>query len=172
MPPLLCEERQAGEAGVGQNGECESATAAEDIAQAAKESAAERPADEEGGLNDGTVRADRGIGFRNEHELRHERCGDERVEVHVQAVEHPAEPCGESGTALLWRKIPQAGDFRCGGGQAHAGGSVSQRGGKGKAFAESWRALMIYKSKVGWVRVWIWVGVRADSWSFSLAACQ
>ena len=102
LPPGLREARETGESGVGENGEAQRAAAPELVADASEESAAERPADEERRLNPrallfhkrivGAVRAD---------ELHHERRRDERVEMHVQPVEHPAEPRGEAGLFLL-----------------------------------------------------------------------
>ena len=102
MPPGLREERQPGKERIGQHREGESATAPQPITDAAEEAAAQRPTDEEGALDEGGVQADLRIIFvRNAQQLRDERDRHERVEVHVQTVEHPAEPRGDAGFPLL-----------------------------------------------------------------------
>src|SRR6185436_15443585 len=117
MPPGLREEGEAGEKRVGENGKAESAAAAEAIPDAAEETAAERPADEEGGLNDRGMAADAGIGgIGHAEELGDKWERDECVEVHVQAVEEPTEPRGDAGFPLL------GGDF------AEVGGVAEGRG--------------------------------------------
>lgn len=44
-------------------------------------------------------------------ELHHERAGDERVEVELEAVEARPEPSGEAGLFLLGREFAEAGGF-------------------------------------------------------------
>ena len=142
MPPGLREERQPREAGVGEDGERQCPAAAQHIANAAKERPANRPADQECGLDDGAMRADGGVTLWHQHELRHKRRRDERVEMHVEAVKHPAQPCGESGTALLRRQVAQSGNVRSGG-LAHAGASLSQPGLNGKHGSLALRQLVV-----------------------------
>lgn len=112
LPPCLREHGQAGEGGVSQHGERERARASEAIADQPKKSAAQRPAEQERALDDGPVTANALIcGGQSAEELRDEGRGDERVEMHVQPVEGPAQPRGDAGFPLL------AGDalgHRCG----------------------------------------------------------
>src|SRR6266581_5865590 len=98
MPPLCREEGEAGEAGVGENGESKCAGAAEAIADAAEKSAAQCPADQKCGLNPGAFDFDGGVGGADVAEQVSDKGGgDDGVEVHVQPVEKPAEPGGQAG---------------------------------------------------------------------------
>ena len=142
MPPGLRKERQPREAGIGQDRERQRPAAAQHVANAAKERSADGPADQERGLDDGTMHADGGIVLRHHHKLRHKGRRDQRVEMHVETVEHPAQPCGESGTALLRRQIAKTGDVRSGW-LAHAGASLSQPGRNGKHGSLALRQLVV-----------------------------
>ena len=79
----------------------------EQRAQPAGSGAAERPADQEGGLNPRTVQADRRIFAVDNQKLRDERRGDEHIEVHVEPVEQPTQPGGNARLPLLRRKLAQ-----------------------------------------------------------------
>ena len=54
----------------------------------------------------GRVEAADGAGL--EEQLRDEWRGDQRVEMHVQPVEHPAQPGGDAGLPLARREVAQA----------------------------------------------------------------
>ena len=58
-----------------------------------------------------------------------ERRGDEAVEVHVEAVEQPAEPRGDAGFPLLRREVAKALHRFLRGGR-RAGGRLAGRGGR------------------------------------------
>src|SRR5262249_22562699 len=80
-----------------------------------KEASAERPADEEGGLDPGAIPRDERIGrLGHVEKLGDEGRGHEHVEVHVEPVEKPAKPGGNSRLPLRSRKVTQAGDSRLG----------------------------------------------------------
>jgi hypothetical protein len=104
--------RRVGEAGedrVGEDGEAEGAAAAEPIAQAPEEAATQGPPGEERRLDPRALLAHGGVGGAGGGEqLHHEGRGDERVEVHVQAVEQPAQPGRDAGLSLRGGQVAQA----------------------------------------------------------------
>ena len=108
LPPGLREERQAGEQRIGQDRQDQRPAAAQQIAHPAEETAAQRPAHEKRGLNPRAFLANQRVGRAGDAQQVHdERRGHKRVEVHVQAVEQPAEPRGDAGFPLLRRDVTQ-----------------------------------------------------------------
>ena len=112
LPPRLREEGQAGEERVGEDRQAERAAAADPVADAAEEAAAERPADQERRLDPRAVPADDLVPrVGHADQLGDERGRDQDVEVHVQAVEQPAEPGGDPRLPLVRREVAQAPDL-------------------------------------------------------------
>ena len=108
VPPRLREEGQPGEGGVGQDGEAQRARPAQPVADAPEEPAAQRPAEHEPALDDRAVMAHARVGGAGGPEqLRDERRGHQRVKVHVQPVERPAQPRGDARAPLLARDLAQ-----------------------------------------------------------------
>ena len=129
VPPGLRDEGEAGEEGVGKDSEYQGRGASKTIAQPAEKPAPQRPAHEERRLNDRSVIAHRRIALvLYAEQLGHERGGHQRVEVHVQAVEKPAEPRGDTRLPLLRRKVAQPHDLS---GISRAGGGCRQVPGRG-----------------------------------------
>src|SRR5439155_14503254 len=91
MPPAMRKTREPGEESVRQDRERQRAATSEKIAEAAEETAAQRPAEEKPALDDARVPAHAGIaGALDGQELRDERRIHQRVKVHVEAVEGPS----------------------------------------------------------------------------------
>ncbi len=106
LPPCLGKCGQPREQGVGQDGQHQGACPANAVAEDPKEGAPQGPADQERRLNPGAVIS----GIRRVHlagckQLRDKRQGDQDIEVHVQAVEEPAEPGRQPRLPLLRREI-------------------------------------------------------------------
>src|SRR5262249_38643939 len=87
-----------------------------------EEAAAKRPADQERRLDPRTVVADLLVLDIDLQQLGDEWDRHEHVQVHVQAVEQPAQPGGGAGLPLLRRKVAQARRF----GAGRAGGRTSR----------------------------------------------
>ena len=100
VPPLLSQVAGPREDCVGQDRQHQRPAAPEAIAQPAKKGPAQRPADHERRLDPRAVEADVRVLRLDAQELRHKRRRDQRVEVHVQPVEQPAEPGSQAGLPL------------------------------------------------------------------------
>jgi hypothetical protein len=88
LPPSLCKEGEPRERRVGEDGEAERSTPADEIAYATEESTAERPADQERGLDPRAVPADSHVpSVGHPDEFGYEWGFDQDIEVHVQAIE-------------------------------------------------------------------------------------
>ena len=112
VPPRLRKERQPGEGGVSQHRQAQRTRAAQPVADAPEEPAPQRPAQHEAALDDRTVAAHARVGGGGGPEqLRDERRGHQRVEVHVQPVERPAQPRGDARAPLLARELAQMRDL-------------------------------------------------------------
>ena len=102
LPPRLGEEREPGEQGVREDRHVQGPRAADSVADATEEAAAERPAHEEARLHDRARAAYRGIPLVEAPEqFGYEGGSHERVEVHVEAVKQPAKPGGDAALPLL-----------------------------------------------------------------------
>ena len=115
VPPRVGKERQAGEDGVGKNGEHQRPAAAQSIADAPEE--CRRPAPSQRGTPPESTSAYRptdGSCSFTLQQVRHERRRHQRVQVHVEPVEQPAEPRRDSRPPLLRREVGQACDFLAG----------------------------------------------------------
>ncbi len=108
VPPGLGGGRQAGEEGVGQDREHQGPGATYAVAESSKKSAADRPAQQEGRLNERAAIADDRIMDIGLQQFGHERQGHGRVQVHVEAVEHPAQPGRDARAPLAGFEIAEA----------------------------------------------------------------
>ncbi len=97
--------------GIGEDREVQAPGAADAVADASEEPAAQRPAHQERGLDDRAVAPTRSSRWSTSEQLRHEGRGHERIEVHVQAVEKPAQPGGDSRLPLVRRDLAQSRRF-------------------------------------------------------------
>ena len=115
LPPRVREEGKAGEQGIGEDGQAQRPAPADAVADAPEETAPDRPADQERGLDPGAVPADVFIPCVGDaNQLRDEGGRDQDVKVHVQAVEQPAEPGGDGRFPLVRREVAQALDLVAG----------------------------------------------------------
>ncbi len=115
LPPRVREEGKAGEQGVGEDRQAQRPAPADAVADAPEETAPNRPADQERGLDPGAVPADVLIPrVGGADQLGDEGGRDQDVKVHVQAVEQPAEPGGEARLPLVRREVAQALDLVAG----------------------------------------------------------
>ena len=106
LPPRLREERQSREQGIGKDGEHKSPAAAQPIRDAPEKSTSKCPTDQERCLDPGTVVTDLRILLAgNAEQLGDKRGGDQHIQVHVQAVEQPAQPRRNPRSPLLRRQI-------------------------------------------------------------------
>ncbi len=96
LPPRLRKERQPGEQRVSQDGQDQRPRPSQPIAKPAEESAAQGPTDQKRRLDHGAVVADGVVRLTHLQQLGDERRGDQRVQVHVQAVEQPTQPGGNA----------------------------------------------------------------------------
>ena len=103
---VCAEEGQAGEQGVGEDGQAQRPAPADAVADATEETTPNRPADQECGLDPGAVPADVLIPCVGDaDQLRDEGGRDQDVKVHVQAVAQPAEPGGDTRLPLVRREV-------------------------------------------------------------------
>ena len=101
LPPRVRRGAEARAEGVGQDRERERLAPADAVAEPAKKSAAERPADQERRLDIGGLLLYPGIrAARGAQQVDDEGRGDQRVQVDLQPVEEPAEPCRDPGLPL------------------------------------------------------------------------
>ncbi len=107
LPPGLGKRRQAGEEGVGQDRTHQGTGAAHAVAEATEESAADGPAQQEGGLDERTAIADDRVMDIGLEQFGHERQGHGRIKVHVEAVKHPAQPGRDARAPLPGREIAE-----------------------------------------------------------------
>ena len=124
----------------------ERAAAAETVGDAA-ETRRRCPSEEERGLNPRTVELDRRIACSLPSNSATNGAGDEDVQVHVEAVEQPAEPGGDTGLPLLRRELAQASVSRYGEGsdmgESFTPGSPSRRGPRSTPVSFSFRPFML-----------------------------
>ena len=124
VPPGLRDRGEPGEEGIGQDRQRQRPAAAQAIAEPAEEAAAQRPAQQERRLDPRAVPPHAGVVRVGQRQQRgHERRRDQRVEVHVQAVEQPAQPGRQPRFPLRGRDVAEASPIRLGrvegGGQRH-----------------------------------------------------
>jgi hypothetical protein len=97
MPPALREKRQSGKGRVGQYGQTQRSRPAEAVADPAEKTAPKRPTQEECCLNNRAVMAYSGVGGgKGSKQLCNEGRGDQGVQMHIQTIESPAKPSGDS----------------------------------------------------------------------------
>ena len=102
LPPGLGEESQAGERGVSEDRQHQGPGTAQAVAQASKKTAAQRPARQERRLDQRAVETDGPVLRAGRVQQLHDQGhGHDRIEVHVQAVEEPAQPCRDPRFPLL-----------------------------------------------------------------------
>ena len=108
LPPGPGEERQAREGGVGEDRQRQRPAAPHAVGDAPEEAAAQRPADQESGLDHGTVGAHQRVFLAGDaQQLGDEGGGHQHVEVHGEPVEQPAQPGREAGLPLPRRQAAQ-----------------------------------------------------------------
>ncbi len=101
LPPRLSKRRKPSEGRVSQNGQAEGPAAAQQIADPPEEGAAQRPAHQKEAVDDCPMLRDDRIFGRKVHEQGDIRHRHQRVEMHVQPIEHPAKPGGDARSPLL-----------------------------------------------------------------------
>ena len=112
VPPRLRERREPREERIRQDRQAERPAPPQAIADQPEEPAAERPAEQEGRLDERAVPPHPLVPrVVDEQQLRDERERDQRIQVHVQPVEQPAEPGRDARLPLLGREVAQAADL-------------------------------------------------------------
>ena len=101
MPPFGGNRRESGEAGITEDGQAEGSAAAHHVSDASEEGTTQGPTNKKGRITECAFFTHLLVGAGQDQQLRHERGRDQRVNVHVQPVEHPSQPSRQAGLLLL-----------------------------------------------------------------------